>query len=264
MCTLYGAIIVCAWCVPKEMPSAGVRQATESNYFFRKGNGMSKDFIPNSDSDFLTWATSFSAYVTAHSAELPIDSQQATALGAEVSGFRTNLNSHTVAHDAAKAAREQKDEKRVTAVAAIRNIVRQFQASPDVTDVQREAMGIPVHDDLRTLAATAAMTQPYGVVDTSNRQRHLLKYRDSASSESRARPEYASGCEIWCAITAAGTPAPADEAAYRNLGVNSASPFAVQYTMAEGGKNAHYLLRWVTREGEKGPWSETLTATITG
>ena len=222
------------------------------------------DYLPSRDNDFNAWATNFSTYVAAHTGELPIDSQQAAAITAEVNGFRTNLNSHTAARDASMAACEVKDEKRVSAEAVIRNIVRQFQASPDVTDAQRQAMGIPVHSGERTLAATPAMTQPYGVVDTSKRQRHLIKYRDTASSESRARPEYASGCEIWCAITAAATPAPADETAYRNLGVNSASPFTVQYTMAEGGKNAHYLLRWVTKDGEKGPWSETLTATITG
>jgi hypothetical protein len=27
---------------------------------------------------------------------------------------------------------------------------------------------------------------------------------------------------------------------------------------------AHYLLRWVTHHGDKGPWSETVSATIAG
>ena len=30
-----------------------------------------------------------------------------------------------------------------------------------------------------------------------------------------------------------------------------------------GGKTAHYMLRWVKTSGEKGPWSETVSATIT-
>ena len=29
-----------------------------------------------------------------------------------------------------------------------------------------------------------------------------------------------------------------------------------------GGKTAHYTLRWVATTGEKGPWSETASATI--
>lgn len=30
----------------------------------------------------------------------------------------------------------------------------------------------------------------------------------------------------------------------------------------DGGKNAHYMLRWVNTKEQKGPWSETATATI--
>ena len=36
----------------------------------------------------------------------------------------------------------------------------------------------------------------------------------------------------------------------------------LQIGAADGGKNAHYILRWVNPKGEKGPWSETATATI--
>ncbi len=30
----------------------------------------------------------------------------------------------------------------------------------------------------------------------------------------------------------------------------------------DGGKTAHYMLRWVATTGEKGPWRETASATI--
>jgi len=36
----------------------------------------------------------------------------------------------------------------------------------------------------------------------------------------------------------------------------------LDFAGADGGKNANYLLRWVNPTGEKGPWSETATATI--
>ena len=34
--------------------------------------------------------------------------------------------------------------------------------------------------------------------------------------------------------------------------------------LEDGGKNAHYILIWVAKDGSKGTWSETLTATIVG
>ncbi len=39
---------------------------------------------------------------------------------------------------------------------------------------------------------------------------------------------------------------------------------ATRQTVAgeDGGQTAHYMLRWVSTGGEKGPWSETASATI--
>ena len=108
------------------------------------------------------------------------------------------------------------------------------------------------------------MTQPYGLVDTAKRLRHLVKYRDSASSESRARPHSAIGCEGWMKTTAAGEPAPTNPETFTCLGVNSASPFVRVFGGADGGKTAHYLLRWTTRDGAKSGWSEIMSASIVG
>jgi len=44
----------------------------------------------------------------------------------------------------------------------------------------------------------------------------------------------------------------------------TATPYLLLHDPAEGGKLAHYLLRWVNSSGEPGPWSETVTATIGG
>jgi hypothetical protein len=34
------------------------------------------------------------------------------------------------------------------------------------------------------------------------------------------------------------------------------------FSGGDGGKNAHYILRWVNTRGQKGPWSEVVSATI--
>ena len=34
------------------------------------------------------------------------------------------------------------------------------------------------------------------------------------------------------------------------------------FRVADGGKTAGYMLRWVNTRGEKGPWSEITTATV--
>jgi hypothetical protein len=225
---------------------------------------MANSYMPNSDSDFLTWATGFSGYVTLHAGDLPIDSQQAAAISTEVSGFRTNLNAHTTARDASQSACQLKDEKRAAAEAVIRNVVRQFQASPDVSDAQREAMGLPVRSGVRRMAAVEMLSRPLGKVDTSERMRHRISYWDEATPNKRAKPRHALGCEIWCVLAASIDPAPLDPSAYQSLGLNTASPFMTEHAGKDVGKMAHYLLRWVGTTGEKGPWSDIISATIVG
>ena len=75
----------------------------------------------------------------------------------------------------------------------------------------------------------------------------------------KAKPAGVRGAEIYCAIA---TTAPADPAAYRFLALDTATPYLIEHAPADGGKTAHYLLRWVNTRGEAGPWSETVSATI--
>jgi hypothetical protein len=225
---------------------------------------MNSNYIPRSDDSFVTWSSNFSTYLTAHTAELPIDSQQAAAISAEVSGFRTNLNGLTAARDASQAACQTKDAKRETAEAAIRSIVRQFQASPDVTDAQREAMGIPVHSDTKRSAVAEIFSRPLGMVDTSERMRHRISYWDEATPNKRAKPAHTLGCEIWYVLTLPTEVTPLEPTAYQSLGLNTASPFMVTYAGKDIGKMAHYMLRWVGTTGEIGAWSDIISATIVG
>ena len=36
----------------------------------------------------------------------------------------------------------------------------------------------------------------------------------------------------------------------------------LDFAGADGGKTAHYMLRWESTRGEPGPWSDTASATI--
>ncbi|NUQ10425.1 MAG: hypothetical protein HUU24_15360, partial [Phycisphaerae bacterium] len=40
------------------------------------------------------------------------------------------------------------------------------------------------------------------------------------------------------------------------------TPYLATFDGADGGKPAHYMLRWINTKGQPGPWSETATATV--
>lgn len=46
------------------------------------------------------------------------------------------------------------------------------------------------------------------------------------------------------------------------LALDTKTPYLADWTGADTGKVAHYMLRWVNTRGEKGPWSETVSAPI--
>lgn len=224
---------------------------------------MTKPYIPNTDSDFLLWALNFSTYLTTHATSMGFTESDAQNIATAANGFDTALSQHVAKRDAAAAARVQKDAGKASAKDEIRAMARRIQASPQVTDEDREAMGLTVRDSVRTLSSEPKMNRPYGIVDTSKPFRHTVKYRQEGA-EGRGKPDYAVGCEVWMKIAAASEPVPTNPDDLKCLGTNSASPYIREFAGGDANKVAHYRLRWITRDGTKGPWSEIISATIVG
>jgi hypothetical protein len=145
------------------------------------------------------------------------------------------------------------------AIAAARSRVRQIQSNPNTTDALRAELDIPVRDTTPTAPAPLT-SRPVVTIDFSQRGQHTLEYRNSETPTSRARPANATGCEIRRHI---GTAPPTGTEQFDYLETDRSTPFTVHYTDADAGKIASYVLRWINANGDKGPWSETVSATIT-
>jgi hypothetical protein len=224
---------------------------------------MAKDYIPRSDTEFQAWATNFITYASVHAVELGIDPADMVTLGANFTDFADKMVANVAAQQAAQAARQAKDDSRDTLESAIRQLVRQLQVSGDVDDSERAALGITIPDTVRTPSTGGIDTRPIGMVDTSQRLRHEIRFVDEATPTSRAKPAGVMGCEIWVKIAAQAEAPPADPDELGFVAMDTASPYIAEYDGANGGKTAHYMLRWCKSGGEKGPWSETISATIT-
>ena len=59
-------------------------------------------------------------------------------------------------------------------------------------------------------------------------------------------------------------PAPASVADARYLATDAATPYLATFDAADAGNSVHYFCRWVNTRNQPGPWSETVTATISG
>lgn len=216
------------------------------------------DYIPGSDGAFDTWQDVFVAYATANVVALGIDPVDAATLVTARADWASALTAHGTAQASAQSARQSKDDARNGLETLVRSLVRQMQSNPAVTDIQREAMGITVYDATRT-AAPSPTTRPVVTVDSAQRLRHVIAFADEATPTKKAKPAGVMGAELWVKI---GDPAPTTPSELSFLSVDTRTPYTADFDGADGGKTAHYMLRWTNTRGEKGPWSETASATI--
>lgn len=105
------------------------------------------------------------------------------------------------------------------------------------------------------------MSRPTATVDTSRRLAHVISFKDEQTPKSKAKPAGTMGAEVWVKI---GDAPPADPGELTFLALDTHSPYLAEYDGAQAGKKAHYMLRWVSTRGAKGPWSQTVSATIAG
>ena len=221
---------------------------------------MPTDYIPPADADFNPWQSQCVDYITTNKTALGVTTGALAPITAARADWDTAYPAHVVADAAAQAATQTKKDARAAYEAALRPLIQQLQASTTVTDTQRQAMNIPVHATTRTAAAVPT-TKPTATIDTSQRLAHTIDFRDAAAARSKAKPKGVLGCELWVFL---GDTPPADPSGYSFLALDTATPYLSTYPGAHAGKKASYLLRWVNTTGDKGPWSDVISATIAG
>jgi hypothetical protein len=222
-----------------------------------------KDFIPVPDAELAEWAQALLDYVTTAPASVGLVAADLTPMADAKTAFDGAYDSHVAAQADARAKRQAKDDARVELVDQARALVRRIQAFPGTTDAVRQTLGITVRDAVPSIASAAVLadTRPWATVDTSQRLRHTIDFRDAGTKDRRAKPAGMKGCEIWVRIGTAPVDPPAD---MQFLALSTATPFIAEYNFADANKTAYYMLRWVNTRDEKGPWSETVEATIVG
>jgi len=223
---------------------------------------MARDYVPSPDGDFHAWQNNFVTYVNAHLADLGLVAGDVAPINAAQATWTTDYPAHTAAQTAAQAARQGKDDARAGLEGAIRALIRRLQASPDVDNAERAAMGITVPDREGSPIGGAPTSRPVVNVDTSQRLQHTIHFADESSPTSKAKPAGVMGTEVWVKVAAVGQPPPADPSELTFLAVDTRTPYLASFDGADAGKTAHYMLRWVSTTGEKGPWSETASATV--
>lgn len=215
------------------------------------------DYIPGPDANFQSWQDNFLTYAMANLAALGITAADLAPLVAAQSTWLTDFPAHVAAANAAKAAKQAKDEARSGFVALIRPLVRRLQASEVVSDAEKAALGITVAQSPSPIGPPT--TAPICSIECGNRLQHVLRFVDEQTPTRKAKPAGVLGVEIWNKV---GETPPLNESELRFVAVDTSAPYVVNFGAADGGKTAFYWMRWVSPTGERGPWGEQSQATI--
>jgi len=97
--------------------------------------------------------------------------------------------------------------------------------------------------------------------DTGTRAVIDLWVADSATPESRAKPDNARELQIW--MQTGGT-APATTAAMALQGTATSMPHSIAFDLADIGKAVWFAFRWMGKNNHPGPWSDFYSEIIPG
>ncbi len=219
------------------------------------------DYIPAPDAEFNAWQSNFVTYANANLAGLGLVAGDMTPITAAQTTWASAFPAHVTAQAAAQSASAAKSGSRVAYVTVLRALVKRLQASASVSDAERASLGITVPDPGSTPIGPPT-TRPVVSVECGQRLQHTINFTDEATPTRKAKPAGVLGAEIWVNILAIGQPTPTDPTAFNFVALDTRTPYTLDFAGADGGKNAHYLLRWVNPTGEKGPWSETASVTV--
>jgi hypothetical protein len=130
--------------------------------------------------------------------------------------------------------------------------------SPLVSDEDLVGMGLPPRTTGRT-PAPVATTYPDFDVDSGTIRRLIINFYDQGEKKSKAKPNGQHGAEIRWAILDAPPTSINDLV---NSSFDTHTPFTLEFDENQRGKTVYICLRWENTRGEKGPWSEIVSAII--
>jgi hypothetical protein len=216
------------------------------------------DFVPSADGKFNEWQGILFAYLFEHAAAWGVPSDKAQATLALKAAWEVKFAAAENPATRTSAAVLAKSEARKAYEAPLRILIKAYVTyNPLVGDEDRVNMGLPIHSEART-PAPVPTTYPEMEVDSSVIRRLSIHFRDSGGDK-KAKPAGVHGAEIRWAILPAP---PAKVSEVTNSAFDTRTPFTLAFEEDQRGKTVYFCLCWENTRGEKGPWSEIVSAIV--
>jgi hypothetical protein len=205
---------------------------------------MAGDFIPHQDGAFLEWAKTLTSYAAAHLTGFNIQEAALAPIQTLLAGYQTAYD-RVENPNRGKVDVLAKNEARDALKAALRTFIKAYLTyNPEITDVDKENMGLPLHDGTRTPVPPPA-TIPETELDSSVIRQISVHFRDSGSDK-RGKPQDVHGVELrWSLLETA----PVSITDLKNSAFATATPYLFSFDEPDRGKTLYICPRWENNKG---------------
>jgi hypothetical protein len=218
-----------------------------------------RDFIPVNDWELLHWTDNFLKQLDGMSSAIGFPAEEYQLLTAQRNDFAVKL---TLAEDPVtrtSVAISNKKAAREVLVKTLRQDIKEYlNFNRHLTDGDREALGLPVYKKTRT-PAHIAERHPDFDVESNEIRRLTVNFFDQGNRHTKAKPPGQHGVEIHWGICDT-PPQSIDELTHSSFDTHT--PFTLDFDESQRGKRVYFALRWENTRGQKGPWSEIVSAVI--
>ncbi|HLM00129.1 MAG TPA: hypothetical protein VK400_03675 [Pyrinomonadaceae bacterium] len=211
------------------------------------------------DQELLAAVRLMNNNATGVEASYGLTSAMTAGLKAELDGFEDELATLDAARAAEAAAVGTKNQRREQIIGLARKFMTLIRGTVGNDAGKLGAVNLDALDETRTKAG-APVSVPFALIDLG-KLRHTVNFRDAATPDTDKKPAGILGAEIWYKI---GGAAPVDNKECQFLALDTATPYVVTFDGADAGKTVYYLLRWQSKSGDKGDWSDLAQATVNG
>jgi hypothetical protein len=214
------------------------------------------DYIPRKDAELVTWSTNFGTQIASKAAVWGIPVDEVIALQTDITSF-ASLQAQADSPSKTAIIVAKKNAARYTLVAKIRAMANFRLKNPIITDAERIAMGLHVRDTTPT-TVQVPKTRPELDVEVVDFRRLKLLFHDMGS-KSKAKPYGITGAVIACAALDAP---PVGPGALTRTMLATRTPHIIEFTEEERGKTVYIVACWQNEKGERGSWSEIISAIV--
>jgi len=211
----------------------------------------SGSYIPARDANALQWMQAFSNGITASPSTYGLAASDAAAIAGAVNGFATALATVTEPSTRTPVTVNEKNTARNAAEQICRQYAVIIKNNGGINDADKIAIGVrPVNSGREPIHCP--QTSPLLNVIAATPGAQTVRYADSMTPDSAAKPFGATELQLFIAIGDAPTMLESDAVFYGKFTKN---PIGVAFAPSDDGKVATYFARWASRRGEIGPWS---------